>query len=325
MSENRLLKLAIAIIAFLVGIGVTALAGIDMGGNVPENLVTYTTSFSEATPNVKTYFTKYYFGNTKFEESEVDSAQVKFSCSGHSNPSEDYNKYEIGYSRYPAIFPTDMTDDTDGNFTCYSTSSGKYLTTDMAAVIDAFVNSSDGTINMKALGYDHGPKSVKFAIPDNGYAYRREVVDAIIYIISYGDDVTVDNKDEIKNKLDSLLSRAVVLKDYNNIAVDNNDSYIGIIPEFASTEISYTRPKFVYYTNGLQTPLSIYFHKSLDENSVKETVESTKNLSKLFTSTWFMGEITQKKNENQYYTADRIVCRSAQENLEELMGTGYWR
>ena len=279
---------------------------------------------NEDVPNkVREYISSGYKNKYKLRLSNDEESLIVFN-SGDEDSREGFTNTTIGTSRMTLAFPQDMVySDRDGCFHKFDNGRNGYFVTDAYSVVNAFIKSEAGTVKLKDLGYNTNVKEMTLAIPDNGYIYKKDIIDSYIYILANGKEITKDNAVAIWNSLKTLMSKATILHDYGIILDD--EKYFGIMPEFMFKEIRNTNTWWVvYYNNCNYTNLSMYTSDKLDDTIENELINYFKNTTDIFKSTGFYGKASQTMGDAQAYAATNISLVNKQDNFEELFGENYW-
>lgn len=330
MYESRLWKLVVGAIVFVLGLVLML-----RQPRAPANLVVYNTYFRSCTSSLSNKLQKDYFGNIQLTETGENIADIIVSADTNYKPNGDYTVDTIAYSPIVADFPDNMAkDDNFSTLTNYKNSS--YYMTDMNALLKAVMQSEDGTIDAEKLGYKT-KEILTLSIPDNGCTYRRDVVNGIIYILTYGEEVTEENALKVKEQLNTILSKAVNIKDPVNRINYSATHEVILVPEYLLNEQSRYTFHPVYWDNCYAVPLQIYIKNTAitedtgnladtaDTIGINELADMIKNDATLFRDSYYRNQVRPKKTCDQSYTADTLSIVYGQDNLEELLGIGYWK
>lgn len=321
---TKSIKLLVLFIATLLSALIAGIFELDIE-EIPENAVEYKAYFNNCTAPVISKFTESYYGNIKMLDSIKEYADIIVSCDTSYKVDETSFKSEVvGYSPIVAAFPDKMISlSSNKNFSTLSNQDKVYFMTDMRPIIEAVLNSENGTINTAELGYDT-KLDVKLAIPDNGCFYRRDVVDSIIYILADNKDITQENVNIIRDKLDTLLSKVENIKNPAEYLADTKDK-IMLVPEYMYGELPRYTIYPVYWSNCYAIPLTMYINNNVSNENTELMTSEIKTMDSLYLDTHFRNQTRPSKDSRSYYTADTISVIYGQDNLAELLGDNYWR
>ena len=281
----------------------------------------YSISFRNIDESLQKVMISSTFGNAGLSKSASDSSDIIMEIAGENR--DGYDKKRVGYSPVVAIFPEKFEDKLSDNFHCYTGTNGKYYMTNMKNVINHIINSKDGVINTKTIGYTAAVEA-KLGIPDAGSIDRKAVIDSLIYLITDGQDVTEENKQEVKEKLSSLLSKSINVMNINYETLTSNNDFILMVPEYRLklAESAYNYP--IYWEDACAVELNMQFKDSVTAENKEEIINKVSGASAVFKKANIRNNWAVDVNSYTLF-AESIKVRYTQDNLEELLGSNYWK
>lgn len=285
---------------------------------------TYEVYFDNITSQVKAGITDYVYNDINLVSTNNENSDIIISFGTYTDYSDSYDSYEIAQSRMVVRFPTSMSagDACRDNFSTYSNGTQRYCTTDIKKTLEAIIESSSGEVQAKDIGFST-KQTLTFALPDNGYLYKREIIDTIIMILSDG-DLNENNKDEVIDKLNVLISKSEVVSGYNDL-LKNNKEYVFIIPEVILADYNGYTIRPIYWSDNTGIKVMIHFKKEFDESVKERIIEGFDSRKTLLKKAYLFGNSEQTLASVQCYFADRINLKYISSDFTTLLGQNYWK
>lgn len=336
MSWDRFVKLIVASALGLIIALAVWISEITIGGNTAVSYID--TYFGNLNTEAISYLSSLEYDGYKFKGMQEGQAEIIISM--YDTDHRGCNI--VGYSPIVAIFPNKIMDNEDANFRVEVSSSNinynNYLV-DMDKVIKAFAESDDGKISASALGFKSKEDSIGLAIPDKSNFYRQDAVNAIIYCLTGGQQVDETNIEYVKSSLNKILKNAVNVANISGYQLDTGNTIL-LIPE-CLVNTSGGIP--VYWNNCYASKICMRFKGEVkddtgDTTDSEEGVELTDvissevydNIVYLISNDYSLLSKARIRNSREgvkapsFYFIDRIKTINGQDNLEEILGKGYY-
>lgn len=325
MSWGRFLRIGIGIVVIILCIVLNAL---DIAlTDIPDNVVEYPVYTDNCPSAMTSTIHDNYFGNLNFESANSEDAKFIFTENKDLVDANKFKQFNILYSPIVMVFPDSMFDDASENFSAKRISSNyNCYSTDLKPIIMKLIDSENNKIKLADLGYKDAPKEVQVAIPDSGCYYRKDVINALIMVLTDGEGLSSSNVDTVKDQLDTLLSKVVNVKNPQELQVDT-DKYILIIPEYLAIDRSGSTAQYVYYDECYAIPMYMMVRNDVEQTDIDTMLNWVNNSDKVLSKTGFRNDIVQYRSNYMLYMPTQVNKMDNQntDNFEELLGKHYWR
>lgn len=322
MSANKRTRMTLLAIAFVVTLGLSWLFSGVVITDTGEK-TTYNIYFD----NVPTYLEEGYISNMsgtpiKFISTDMETADIIVSTNGNLVTDKNIiRKEQIAYSTVVALLPLKVTNESE-NMSTISTSRSYYLSANMPKIIKAFIESQNGVINLNNLGYNTKITETRLALPDTSSPYRKDTIDGLIYMITDGEDITEENKDDVREALEKLIKNAVIVNNVPDTLLDTGNNIL-IVPEYVLKETPRSLIKPVYWDRMCKIPVTAYLSDSVTEEHRQIILDKMNGYSSIYVDSRFRNGNKVDVNLSLKY-AEKVNTREVQTNLAEMLGTKYW-
>lgn len=251
-----------------------------------------------------------------------------------------YSEVEIGTSPIIAVLPGKINSRDNGyeeqGVSVQGNSTNYWFKYDVKKILMECINSTDGSVDLSKLGFDVKDlknNSVKIAIPDVMYSSRKDVVNALLYILNDGEDIVDDGNIDpmLAENFNKLMDNVTTFSISDLSNPSSNKDEIIFMPEFYLGKSGQTRP--LYYDNMCNVKIKMIYpneytgddlDKSLYKASVVEFIDNLKN-SENVKKRWIRNNIKWNDQGSYMRNALTVSTRYAEGNLSEVLGNKYWK